>query len=222
MTTGTTFSMILDQQEAWANGEGFGFEKSGKWCDYAHSLADNLYNEKLSVRTLDEFLVGQGNELKSHMRALYSSSALVVNVFEYWRQVQRISELARVCGASHGITNMQFEKRHKIANLGTPHLDIEFSGEQIRPFAIEAKFTEPYRITTQRNDTNLDKYLNQSRLWGGLRRCKELAQQVFAQEGKKTSWRHLDVPQLIKHVLGLLRWSPKFGQVVKSGFCSVK
>lgn len=30
MTTGTTFSMILDQQEAWASGEGFDFEKSGK------------------------------------------------------------------------------------------------------------------------------------------------------------------------------------------------
>ena len=24
---------------------------------------------------------------------------------------------------------MEFEKKHKIANLGTPHLDIEFNGE---------------------------------------------------------------------------------------------
>jgi hypothetical protein len=198
-----TFKAIIEQQKAWATNEGFRFENSGKRNGYTYSLADNLFYKNLSVRTLDEYMAGQGQELKSHMRALFSSSALVVNIFENWRQTQRISEVARECGASLGMTDMEFEKKHKIANLGTPTLDIEFSAENFKPFAIEAKFIEPYWRTTQRNKTNLDKYLKQVRLWEGLQKFSQLAGEVFGQEGKQTRWKHLDVPQLIKHVLGL-------------------
>jgi hypothetical protein len=203
MNTGNTFQMIVEQQETWATGKTFTFEKSGKGSGYAHFLADNLLYPTISVKTLDDYMAGQGSELERHMRALYSSSALVVNFFEYWRQTQRISEVARLCGASVDSTDMEFEKKYKIANLGTPNLDIVFSGKQAKPFAIEAKFSEPYRTTTQRNDTNLDKYLNKESLWEGLQGCKKIAREILAQEGGKTKWEHLDVPQLIKHILGL-------------------
>jgi hypothetical protein len=199
----TAFQMIIEQQETWARGKAFTFEKSSHGSGYTHFLADNLLYSTISLKTVDEYMAGQGSELERHMRALYSSSALVVNVFEYWRQTQRIAEVARLCGASIDSTDMEFEKKYKIANLGTPNLDIEFSGKQTKPFAIEAKFSEPYRTTTQRNDTNLYKYLIKESLWEGLRGCQEIAREILAQEGGKTKWEYLDAPQLIKHILGL-------------------
>jgi len=203
MNIGNTFQMIIEQQETWARGKAFTVEKAGQGSGYAHFLADNLLYPTISVKTVDEYMAGQGSELEKHMRALYSSSALVVNFFEYWRQTQRISDVAKLCGASVDFTEMEFEKKYKIANLGTPNLDIVFSGKQTKPFAIEAKFSEPYRTTTQRNETNLDKYLNKESLWEGLHGCQEMAGEILAQEGEKTKWEHLDAPQLIKHILGL-------------------
>lgn len=207
MRINTTFRMILEQQKAWADKMGIGYEKSSDTDKeaYTYALADNLYLRNLSSRTLDEYNAGRGKELDSKMRALYSSSALVVNVFEYWRQANRISEVARACGAPAGINDMAFERRHKIGNLGTSHLDIEFSGEKVKPFAIEAKFMEPHQVTkrTQRNNTNMDKYLAQAKLWQRLDKCQELAVEILEQEGKKTRYEYLDAPQLIKHILSL-------------------
>ncbi|MFC1981251.1 hypothetical protein ACFLVN_03305 [Chloroflexota bacterium] len=204
MTTKETFNMILAQQQKWADNNKIELRGENNTTVYSKYLADNLFCTKLSLKTLGEFLSGQGDELKSHMRALYSSSALLVNVFEYWRRVQRVVDIAVACGASQGMTDMVFEKKHKIANLGTPHLDIEFTGESEIPFAVEAKFTEPYQVNvTQRNDTNLDKYLAKEVLWQGISKCKVLAKVIFEEEGKKTSYKYLDTPQLIKHILGL-------------------
>jgi len=203
MEYGITLKMILQQQQTWAINNSIDIDKTGERSAYTHYLAENLFYDTLSVQTVDEYSAGQGRELQTHMRALHSSSALLVNVFEYWRQTHRVSEIADIFGASEGITTMEFEKKHKISNLGTPHLDIELSGEYVKPFAVEAKYTEPYGTKTQRNGTNLDKYLKQNALWEGLPNFKELAQEILGQESKKTSWRHLDVPQLIKHVLGL-------------------
>jgi len=197
------YNAIKKQQQSWALAEQIEFDKKG----YVKELRHNLFQD-LDKDSFNEFGAGKGRELEGHMLALHSSSALLVNMFEYWRQAKRISEIAEACGATPGITDMIFEKQYKISNLGTPHLDIEFSSKFSVPFVIEAKFTEPYRKITQRNDTNLNKYLARNSLWDGIQKCKKLAQTIFEQEGKVTNWKHLDSPQLLKHILGL---TGKFG-----------
>lgn len=203
MESTTTYQTIISYQKVWATSRHITFQETGKREGYVESLADNLFYDNLSIKTLEEYLSGQGNEFQSHMKALHSSSALCVNVFEYWRQARRIGEIAKVCGAPADMDEMEFEKKHKIPNLGTSHIDVEFSDGNSRAFAIEAKFTEPYVITTQRNNTHLDKYLKQDEIWTGLIECKKLAKEVLEEESNKTSWAHLDVPQLLKHILGL-------------------
>lgn len=203
MQSTTSYEMILDYQKAWALSRHISFQESGQREGYVDSLTDNLFYDKLSVKTLEEYSSGRGNEFRSHMKALLSSSALCINVFEYWRQTSRISEIVKAYGILIDVYKMEFEKKHRIPNLGTPHIDVEFSNEDNEAYAIEAKFTEPYHSTTQRNNTNLDKYLNQNAIWTGLVECQRLAKEVLEEEGKKISWKHLDVPQLIKHILGL-------------------
>jgi len=100
---------------------------------------------------------------------------------------------------------MAFEKTHAIKGVGRtpPHLDIEFADSI--PLAIESKFTEPYRRTTRRPlaKTNLHKYLAHSEIWDSTPELRSLAQDIVQQSGGRTEFEYLDVPQLIKHILGL-------------------
>ncbi len=82
-----------------------------------------------------------------------------------------------------------------------PHLDVEFSGNKLKPLAIESKFTEPYHRHTKR--TIKDKYLNVPGLWARLPRCGKLVKHIREEEQARTSFTYLDVPQLLKHILGL-------------------
>ena len=205
MTTVPTIELILNQQKKWAEQNRIAVDKKG----YTLSLASNLFLPLLP-ETWAEFAAGSGHELNggadvpARMQALHSDSALFVNVFEYWRQNKRIAAVASACGSPPGITAMSFESKCKIFEAGPPpHLDIIFSGESVRPLALEAKFTGPYRPVTQRNNTNLQPYLADDAIWTWLPECKKLAAHVLGQEGKKTDWLHLDIPQLLKHFLGL-------------------
>ena len=139
------------------------------------------------------------------MEALHASSALVVNVFDYWRRRNRIQDIAGCCGAGGDVFRVEFEKTYPIDSIGgtPPHLDIEFDGRS--PLAIESKFTETYRRKTRRPnaDTHLDRYLAHHDIWGGIPRVQVLAKSIVQQSGTKTEFQYLDVPQLIKHILGL-------------------
>ncbi len=89
------------------------------------------------------------------MKALHLSSALVVNVFDYWRRQDSIQDIARCCGVEDIAGGMEFEKTHPIKGMdGTlPHLDMEFIG--LTTLAIESKFTETYQRKTRRDDVVL-------------------------------------------------------------------
>jgi len=201
----TAYRRILNQQQAWAEKRSIKFDENG----YTLSLNDNLFCP-LSPRSEEEFRAGRGDELsKGKMRALHSSSALVVNVFEYWRG-RNVDFIAQACGASKGATSLHFERTYPTRLGGIPpHLDVEFYNPPFRPLAIEAKFTEPYRRRTKRHIK--DKYLDSS-LWKGLAGCESLIRFIRKEETGKTSFPFLDVPQLLKHILGL---TAKFG---KRGF----
>jgi hypothetical protein len=175
---------------------------------YTRTLRGNIFGGQLCQETREEYIRGKGHELegkRAHMKALYSSSALVVNVFDYWRRENRIQDIARCCGAEGTVTGMSFEKTHPIKGIdGTPpHLDVEFAAAV--PLAIESKFTETYRRTTRRplRKTNLDIYLGHDEIWDSMARLKDLARDIVQQSTGKTEFEYLDVPQLIKHVLGL-------------------
>ncbi len=98
---------------------------------------------------------------------------------------------------------MRFEQTHPTPLGGIPpHLDIEFyGGADIKPVAIESKFTELYHRKTKREIK--DKYLNYRGLWAQLPGCERLIKRIRDEEKGKTSFTYLDAPQLLKHILGL-------------------
>lgn len=99
------------------------------------------------------------------------------------------------------MTEMHFEKTHSTHLEGVPpHLDLECTGTGLKPLVIEGKFTEPYHRQTKR--AIKDKYLDTEGLWAKLPKCKELIKHIRAEEQGKTSFVYLDVPQLLKHILG--------------------
>lgn len=197
----TTYRLILCQQQTWVRKRGIEFDKHG----YTHSLSDNLFSP-LSPETKKEFESGKGGELgeggsRGKMQALHSSSALVINIFEYWRSCN-VDAIARACGAPSGMTEIRFEQTHPTPVGGIPpHLDVEFHGTDMKPVAIESKFTEPYHRKTKREIK--DNYLSYRGLWTQLPRCERLVRRIRDEEGGKTSFTYLDAPQLLKHILGL-------------------
>lgn len=196
------YRIICDQQQSWARERGINFDKHG----YTYSLKDNLYVLP-SPQTAEEFTSGSGGELgnaqeRGKMQALHSSSALVLNFFEYWRNSGCIDEVASFCGAPKGMNDMSFEQTHPTPLGGIPpHLDVEFRGSSIRAFAIESKFTELYHRHSKR--VIKEKYFSMAGLWKELLRCESLATLIHTEEGLATSFMHLDAPQLLKHILGL-------------------
>ena len=196
-----TYRLICNQQWAWAHQRGIKLDEDG----YTLSLNDNLFLPLLP-EVEKEFQSGKGDELGSDdktgkMQALHSSSALVLNVFQYWRNAN-VPDIASACGASRGVTEIHFEQTHATPLGGIPpHLDVEFRGNDVNPVAIESKFTEPYHRHTKR--TIKDKYLGVPGLWAQLPRCEELVRRIHEEEHGKTSFVYLDAPQLLKHILGL-------------------
>jgi len=195
------YRFIAKRQTDWADQHGIKYDKDG----YTLSLVDNLYCP-LSPEALEEFSHGRGDELGSSenrgkMQALHSSSALVANVFEYWRN-RNIAFIAEACGASSGISRMRFEATYPTPLGGIPpHLDIEFTGTHVRALVAESKFTETYRRHTRRRIKRV--YVGRPALWSGLPNCEALVKLIYDEQKKKTSFEYLDAPQLLKHILGL-------------------
>jgi hypothetical protein len=189
-----TTDYIFSCQLKWATQENIPLEGH-----YTKRVVDNIFGNELHPETKKEY------ERRAHMKALYSSSALVVNVFDYWRRQDRIQDIAKCCGAEGIINGMEFEKTHPIEGVHRtpPHLDVEFAG--LIPLAIESKLTETYHRKTRRDnrDTHLNEYLKHRDIWSGIPKTKALAESIVQQSGARTDFEYLDVPQLIKHVLGL-------------------
>ena len=102
-----TVEIIRNRQRAWAANQGIVTDARG----YTVSLGSNLYSPLLpetrmaleSARSRElRDTAGQGR-----MRALDSSSALLVNFFEYWLN-GGVQEIASMCGAAHPMTAMRF------------------------------------------------------------------------------------------------------------------
>lgn len=193
--------IVREQQRCWAVAHDIEIDESG----YTLTLDDNLF-VPLSPASRSEYVDGDGAELGSpgcrgKMQALHSSSALVSNVFEYWRG-STAQALATALGVTSPITDIGFERKFPTGLPGnSPNLDavLELSDRTI--VAVESKFLEPY---SGRHMAGFKpKYFEATTgLWKrrGYSRCQQMAERL---EGGDLAFRWLNAEQLLKHILGL-------------------
>lgn len=189
---------------------------------YTKNLDRNLF-EPLEPDVEKSFLNGDGNEIKSSngnpakMQALHSSSALGVNIFQYWQKINRLSDIAAACKLCRKGNNISkkivFEDKYPIdSNFKySPNIDVVFHNSdksKVKRFAIECKFSEPY---SSRGHSGLQaKYLvNLQAIWKDIPYVYNLAKSICPDDN---SFVYLHSAQLIKHILGLKK---EFG---KNGF----
>jgi hypothetical protein len=199
----TAVSEVKDVQRTWAKKHGLTVDKNGYTSTY---IANLLF--PLNPQTKTEFEHGDGNEIENDgdkpakMCALHSSSALAVNVFDYWRNKDS-TLLASALGIKGPLTIEGFEKKFNTGLPGhSPNLDIVLQSADGK-VAIESKFTEPYYKAKSKALPFKNKYFpNDRKLWLelGLPKCEQLSMDI--QTGQKT-FNMLDAPQLLKHILGL-------------------
>lgn len=200
-----TLEDIYDYQRTWADRLK---KKYDNKTDVVDDLQENLFVKRLSDLSRHEFEAGLGNELGSeekpgHMYSLHSSSALVVNIFEWWRQNNRVNEIAKACNASYEMNQMKYEKTFPtpISGKHPPHLDVEFRDSDSNILVIESKFTEIY---SERSDKkHSPRYLKTDGLWDKIPKCGVLFNQIYEEGTQKSGFVYLDVMQLLKHLLGL-------------------
>jgi len=200
-----TLKKIKDQQKDWADN----WAKNqliknfldSKKKNYTSELEYNLY-QKLSPDSRKEFEAGGGHEIEDEpakMKALHSSSALVVNVFEYLRQNNKEKVLAEALGISREgiIKKISYEERFTVLDKNKANLDLCIEYEE-PPFivAVESKFTEPYSKT--KNEFSLSYFNNKNdSIWNDLPNLRK--------EAEKNDETYLHKAQLIKHTIGLMK-----------------
>ena len=230
---------IKSKQQSWARRVGFelvgGTIPNRGEKNYLPNLTDNLF-EPLSKESFASYKSGDGNETRdsktrlAKMKALHSSSAIVVNLFQYWQGKKDISPIlntCRLCSRNSGMGVMierlgsvsereipivlsplkyeiKFEEQYKISEDKSlfPHSpNIDVVVDT--PFsdlAIEAKFTEPY--SSRKHGGLKEKYIDDISFWDGLPNLYELAKEISPNDNR---FQYLDAAQLIKHILGLKR-----------------
>lgn len=195
-------TIVKRQQTEWAERRGIRLDQRG----YTVALADNLFVE-LSEPARRAFEAGHGKELDGKMRALHSSSALAVNVFECWNQAADRTPLAEALGLTSPITQVLFEAQKPTGLQGTPpNLDVQLELADGSVVAIESKFLEPYGTHTA--GFNPKYFERQPGLWAqhGFHACQALAEDI--RDGA-THYNWLYAQQLLKHVLGLAKSEPR-------------
>ncbi len=211
---------IISKQIEWAHNRKIkliGSQGASGRKVYTRTVEDNLF-QPLSEQTRKELIEGDGSELKiganrpSKIQALHSSSALGINIFDYWRKLSDISVPAQAGGFTRTNSTMtgriQFEQKFPIDDKFqySPNLDVVIYPDRTKKYkiyGIECKFTEPY---SSRGHGGLDKkYLENHEIWQILAETKKLACKISPND---TEFSYLHAAQLIKHILGLNR---KFG-----------
>jgi hypothetical protein len=196
-----TLQFIVGRQRHWAEARHLAVNASGR----VPCLEDNLF-APLHVETRDEFAAGDGGEFGTpdkvgKMYCLYSSSALVCNVFDYWRK-RPMLPLLRACDIGATGTELRFEAKFPTGVGRRPaNLDVLITGSEGNglPVAVESKFTELFQ--TGERDFLRPAYFRGPETWDQLPYCRGLAESLTAKEGFKC----LKAGQLMKHALALTR-----------------
>jgi len=215
--------VILSMQIQWALNRGIsliGSKGERGRRTYTLTLEQNLF-EPLEERTKQQFRDGNGNEIQgstdspAKMQALHSSSALGVNIFQYWQKRGLYNEIAAACGfcdkGNKNSIHIDFERKFPIKTkfIVPPNIDVVISPQDQKKgklFAVECKFTEAY--STTKHDGLKDKYLEEGDLWQEFPVLHGLAKKINPEDHEFT---FLHAAQLIKHILGLTQAVNKDG-----------
>lgn len=225
------YSHILLRQERWAMNQGIaliGSQGTRGRRLYTPTLGENLF-QPLRLQTRTDIMAGDGGELvgtgnrPAKMQALHSSSALGVNIFDYWNEPSKVPDIAAACGfcrqpvrpvgtsaSSPGSPQIRFEQKFDFGEGFTreSNMDVLITGASahFKAFAVECKFTEAY--SSRRHPGLKPKYLAADRLWTNLLNLRKLAISISPDDN---DFHHLHPAQLVKHVLGLTHRYGKTG-----------
>ncbi len=211
---------IMSKQIEWANNQGLeliGSQGARGRRAYTTKLRENLFQPLTSLARKD-IEGGDGGELKgtetrpAKIQALHSSSALGINLFDYWRNSTDLSIITSSCGISKKgrvfSGDIRFEQKLPIDErfAFAPNIDVVILPQSgaFWCYAIECKFTEPYY---SRGHGGLDpKYFDNENVWKGLITLRQLADVISPDDER---FQFLHAAQLIKHILGL---NSKYGK----------
>ena len=148
------YDYILSKQTMWAVNSGLtllGSKAMRGRPAYTHDLDQNLF-QPLLPEVRESFIAGDGAELGTtkfpgKMQAVHSSSALAINVFQYWKSINAAPEIAAQCRfCRHGSevsTDIHFEEKYPISDTFGYHPNIDVvihnsSLAKIKRFATES------------------------------------------------------------------------------------
>jgi hypothetical protein len=193
-----TTAVIMKRLQDWALKENLDVDQ-----DYCRDPAQNV--PWLNPETRAELIAADGGEFTvkgkgAKIAALHSSSALAVNVFDYWRHRDQ-GALGPALGFPQAIaTSVQFERKFP-TGIGprSPNLDVVLTLQDRSLLAIESKFSE-WTGAPGRTPLRQAYFPSGRALWteNGLSGTQRVAE-TYLTDG----FHHLDVPQLLKHMLGL-------------------
>jgi len=237
--------IIKSKQQKWATKKNLklvGGTISNKGEEiYLENLADNLF-QPLAVDILNQFENGDGNETSdsngklAKMKALHSSSALVVNAFQYWnkKDVYPILYACNLCSKYPSGIDMMKENigSHKpkiysiTRNPKAKIIDFEVKfkiSDNTKSFPIQPNIDivignflpEVFAIESKFAEPYRDKpkgirkaYIDNKAFWTELPELYRLAQEICPENNR---FQYLDAAQLIKHILGLKARYPDNG-----------
>ena len=206
---------IVSKQIQWAKNKHIpltGSQGERGRATYTVDLNQNLF-EPLLEENQKRFKDGNGHEdqgsldAPAKMQALHSSSALGVNIFQYWQKRGLFNGIASSCGFCNRNSNYSesivFEDKYRIDTkfVIPPNIDVVFHNNESSPFklfAVECKFSEAYG--GRAHGGLKSEYLKEEKLWADLTALNELGWETNRDAKRYT---YLDAAQLIKHILGL-------------------
>jgi len=206
------YEYITAKQTQWALNRGIpliGSEGSRGRPAYTPELNQNLF-EPLDLDVRKSFEQGDGNEISGNpakMQAVHSSSALSVNVFQYWQRIEQVSVIASACGfcrKGNAVSQkIVFEDKYPIDDKFqfSPNIDVVFhnsDSSRFKRFAVECKFSESY--SSQEHNGIKPAYIGLVPIWSGIPTLYDLAKSICPNDNR---FIYLHSAQLIKHILGL-------------------
>lgn len=142
------------------------------------------------------------------MQAVHSSSAIGVNIFQYWQKIGRLPEIAAACGFCRKGNKISqkivFEDKYPIDGKRfrfAPNIDVLIHNSdsvKVKRFAVECKFSEAY--SSHGHSGLKEEYLKLNSIWNDIPSLHGLAKLICPDDKK---FFHLHPAQLIKHILGL-------------------
>ena len=185
---------ILSKQVMWALNRGIdliGSKGQRGRPAYTRTLEQNLF-QPLELEVRKSFEHGDGNEIKgspdspAKMQAVHSSSAMGVNIFQYWQKIDQVPLIAAACGfCRKGNTISQkivFEDKYPIDGKRfrfAPNIDVVIhnsDSSKVKKFAVECKFTEAY--SSHGHSGLKEEYLKRDNIWNDIPGLHSLAKSI--------------------------------------------